>query len=493
MATTVLAKPPTYLESLSAWAESAWSGIDELINDLISPPSNPLTYFEPPGLEHAAHTGWFAMADDEWIPVDDLPSAVVIDVESRRHADGYWEVFLAIASDGGDWYLWRGESRTIPVEPGSVLVGHNICEHDSQFFGCEYQGLGSDRCIYIDTRSLTKLYRGIAPEMQAQFAKHSKALINGKPAPYWLTATTKCDLESAAMNILGLQLNKSVGQAHESGLAAPETVIEYCAQDVWFTLLLLRRLYPLIRSVYMPSPISWWAMFGAMTGLRYPVDDWSQFTGQLREAYENSLKVPKGERDKVEQDLVKWGRSHLRVFEEGCEIDGMMALRLNPAGDVFRRPYSAIWSNRSITDGVAPETSCDYVLGFNGYTIVEILLDFGRLRLDNDTAIALGDQPGLSLSSLLLNVRPPESVERFNSTKLHQEWLQTSMEVDAFHLFLTAADRAIEDQGIDAFLVLPRLEACQFAVKADDTKEVERFIKVLEDVRDDCEEEVKVF
>ncbi|MEO0373393.1 MAG: hypothetical protein AAF329_01970 [Cyanobacteria bacterium P01_A01_bin.17] len=482
-------KPVTFLDSLSDWAENAWADIDELITELIAPPGNQLTYFEMPGPEHATHTGWFILGDRTWVPIDDLPPAAVIDVESRQHISGYWEAFLAIAADGSNWYLWRGASQVIPVSPGSVLVGQNVCEHDSQFFSCEYELLGPDRCIYIDTRSLLKLYRGIAPEMQAQFQKHSKAVAAGKPAPDWMTVVTECDLEAAALNVLGLQMNKSVKGEHESGIEAPETVVEYCAQDVWFTLLLLRQLYPLIRSVYMPSAVSWWAMFGAMTGLRYPVDDWVQFTGGLREAYDTSLKIAKGKRDKIEQDLIDWGRVYLRVFEEGYEIDGMMPLRLNPAGDVFRKPYSAIWNNRSITDGVGPELSCNYDPGFNGYSIVEIDLDFGRFKFSAAEAKVLAGQPGLS--SPLLKVRCPESVERFGKTKLSQKWLQTSIEVDAFHIFLCAVDRAIEAGEMDAFLVLPRLEGCQFAVKGGKT-EADCFRKILEGIREKVENIVEM-
>ena len=352
---------------------------------------------------------------------------------------------------------------------GTLLIGQNASRHDSQFFESEYQLPSKDKTAYIDTMALASQVRGIPPSAYDQFEKFQKNLANGKGVPAWVSKACKVNLADAVKSFLGFEINKTVQGDILNGVTAPETIFEYCCQDVWATLKLFQFLYPLCRQVFMPSPVTWWGQL-AVTGLRYPVASWPIFTDWLREEYDAAKSVKHSDRSGHQSELVNWGKNSLLQFEKATSASMMMPCRFLPS-DVLGAVRSDIWSHWVELDGewsariaekgdLFPLAALSNASNF--FKEVCFSLPIATAQTKAHSKIMASQSV---LKTKILERRCPES---FSGEEVKCEWLERCDQPDIMAAFITIMDAFIEEYELDAWLAIPGLNNCLYAIKGDE-------------------------
>ena len=433
-----------------------------------------------PTFAEVGGSGWSRLDEGSWqcISPDDLPATMVLDVESielqafTANADiDAWLPCLCICYGAdGYWYAWQEQNpmycwtetkrRTIPFPTGCIVITQNGAAHDSQFLSSSYAEYGPERCLFIDVMALAMLVRGVHKEQRSQYEKYKVAISNGKPAPDWATQASDMDLASLASDVLGIEILKTVGGE------GPQTLFEYCAQDVWVTLRLFQELWPLVANIYCPSPVILYGM-AATTGLRYPVGDWKELVSYIETEYEKAKGIKPSKRDSNDIALVNWGKSHLRTFRDGYSVNGMTNMGFNPAHDVSGMPKSTIWSHhwmirQFLITGVSDQPTTSYML-FEARVPMPIIPG-------NALAKTLASQPNIKTHF----ARPPEPVKA--NKKAKADWLQLRPLTDAMHVMICLIDCFCEEYEIDGFLAIPGLETLWYAVDSAQEKEFQECI-----------------
>ena len=472
-----------------AWGNNmmgdVWADIEQEIEPLLSAP---IEKFNPKFVPTFAQLqGWGRLEGGEWdqIKADDLPSAVVLDIESIRYEvanDGAWLPCLCICyGNDHSWYAWQNQNpihayktngtRTIEFPTGRIIIGQNAAEHDAQFLTCEYLPLGPEKCIYLDTRAMAALVRGV-PEAQRATWEKFKGTRDTKPGPPWTTLSSDLNLEDLTRDLLGIEINKSVNGYHPNNVPPPKTLFEYCAQDVWATAKIFQELWPLVKRVYTPSPVIWWGMC-AVTGLRYTTGDWGKVISQMTELYEAAKAIKPALRDDEQKALVTWGKSHLRNLSEGFDINGMVSLRFNPSRDSDGAFQSTVWSQpdfiRQMLMIGAPDAP-----GTNGYVFETVRVPTPQVP-SNSQANSLATQPLIKT----LFARCPGSYEH---KKAKANWLQQRPLIDMAYLMIGLLDCFCLDRDIDAFLIMPDLELMAWGVKDENQELFNRAVTSAQEV-----------
>ncbi|MEM9263917.1 MAG: hypothetical protein AAGA46_00155 [Cyanobacteria bacterium P01_F01_bin.13] len=467
--------PNEWLSWLNEMMGDVWSDIQEEIDPLLTASIQKFNPNNCPGFDTFRGWGRLDELTHDWeeIGADNLPSAVVLDIESIKyiHLDSVtWLPCLCICyGNDGCWYAWQEQNpmhmweenqrRTIPFPTGLIIVGQNASAHDSQFLDCEYLPVSDSKCTYIDTRSLAAIIRGVHPSQRAQWEKHKVTLSQGKPVPDWVTEASDLNLEDLTRDLLGIEINKSVNGWHAHNIPAPKTLFEYCAQDVWATLLLFQKLWPLVQKIYAASPIVWWGM-GAVTGLRYPVGRWPSLVDGLYSEYEDAKKVKPPLRDDDQKSLVHWGKTHFQDFSEGFDVGGMMAMRINPAKCVSGEWDSTVWSQPGFIRTIMMTGTGDAPDG-NGYVPVQVRVPVPDIP-SNTLAKTLATQPIIATPL----ARAPRSISA--SKKAKADWLQKRPLVDMAYIMIGLLDCFCLEYEIDGFLMVPDQESMWWGVKECD-------------------------
>lgn len=453
-----------YIEWINEVGKTLWNDIAEfqtLINPILKLKTDRLICSPPKGL------GWHKRTTDDWAPVtvDDLPACMVVDVDPDEEPGIYQCVGLAVEG----WYVWRGRTGTlIPSVPGTLFIAHNGCEHDSQYCESEYLPPNAGKTAWIDTRSLSEALRGVHPDNRAQYIKFKAQLESGKGGvPEWVAKTCDSNLADAVRSFCGIQINKSVGGDLFSGEVAPQTVFEYCCQDVWATLKLFQVVYPMARGA-IQSDAWWWGRL-AVTGLRVNADHYQECIASITALYDEAKDIKPADRLPWQTNIVKWGAHHLTNFSSGVVHNGMLNLRVNPC-DVLGRVKSD-WIAWTTVDGINawdfdPEKESAYPViglagqdGKDGYWDVSFILPSVK-KLSPSRAKILAGQA--LIESRYLKFRCPQSI---TGEKLKADWLKTCDQPDVLMMFVTVMDAFILEYDLDAWLSVPGLYHAMYSCK----------------------------
>lgn len=398
-----------------------------------------------------------------WQPAKNLPSTLLIDVESESSDDGEtWLPTIATATDGINWYGWKnpGSSWTIPTPGGQLLVGHNILEHDKKFFSSEYR-LDVDANTYIDTLCLAKLYCGVPSKMTGKYNKLVELKEQGGMTAPWISQVSKLDLLSLTTLLTGRILDKSVMGRDSLSLE------QYCAQDNFMTQQVLSVLLPV-----MVRRMTETALHGmiATSGIRADVGNWEHFVNEIESTYNDCLRIPKKERNKEEQGMVNWGRSSLRHYKSRYSINGVMPLMIGI--DEFGLLKSSVWARKAFLGfrGLRPDLSFE----LKGYYSIDI--SYKHLYsgfTSSEISVFSAQSPLLSPMGILA----PIAIEVGGSKAERKTWLASRLKADAMNLMISLLDYLIYDNCIEAELCLPREGVLQYKVRPKDKDEFNDIIQ----------------
>jgi len=385
---------------------------------------------------------------NEWVGIGyaELPNALALDVESKKDEQtGRWIPTTTVAYGNDErWYVHTNldESPIIPFPSNRIVIVQNGAAHDAKFLSCEYLPPGPDKNVYLDIMAIASACRGIHPCQRAQWEKFRGAMATGKPAPDWVTMASDMDLASLTRDVCGIEIKKSVGE-----VGGPESLLEYCAQDIWATLLVFQELWPLFSSVICPSPAVWWGM-GMVTGLRYPTGDWSEVLANLDEAKDRASAKKPADRDDDDKALIAWGKSHRQAATEGFSINGMMPLLTNPCHSVTGEHQSTIWRHEGIIKAIMTIGAKEAQWDAPGYEpMYAELADVPVLSKSLASNLATQSTVRTAMA------RSPHSLK--DSKKAKADWLIKRPSIDAEFCMMALIDALCMEYEISMFPMVP--------------------------------------
>lgn len=262
---------------------------------------------KPRSLEGLSGLGIWSKHDGSEL-ASNLPVGIyTVDIETCRLSEGYWVPFCAVVYDWltGDYWYWVARAINsfvhLPIAPGSILIGHNICGYDRQYFENEYQL--DPPYEYLDTMGFAVRLRGISSQQVPLYK-----LDRGD----WVKEHYGNSLAALTEAYLGLSLDKSVrsdfsGKPWSYYQENALSILNYCAKDVVSTSRLFRRLwFEVLESIH---PITIRA-HGLLSKTRIPIDtgDLVQYIHRVSEYYDTQqsevLRLLADLKDRVFQEVV---------------------------------------------------------------------------------------------------------------------------------------------------------------------------------------------
>lgn len=446
-------------------AEALWYPIEDMLQPLLN--SELIRY---PRGQAPTSPGWHKYVDDQWIQVDlsHLGDCIVLDVESHQVGD-QWVPTLAVATDGLSFFAWFPKDSNIfeliPIEQGTLIVGHNTSEHDSQFVSSEYLRPDEYKNGYIDTRSIADLCVGVSPDVYGAFVKFKAQVGKKKGVPEWARQCTETNLADLASHLLGIQVNKSVQGNLVNGVSAPENLLEYCCQDVLVTLQIFQRLYPMARNVNIKSNIFWHSRL-EVTGLRCVADGWDYFSEWILAEYDRIKKIDPRSRTANQQKVVDWGKTYSGHIKTASIHNEILPCRFNPSNftGAYKSDLFSLWVNGEnfwdVDKWMEPsDIKYPLALGASNQPIADRLITF-RVPPVNLESYYL-DIQAKKHQSQALRVQVPGSC---NTPELQKKWIRLASKAERMSIFITLMSAFIEEYELDAWLLIPGQEHCTYAI-----------------------------
>ena len=444
-------------------AETLWGEVEDLLTPILNSEIN-----KYPTIPMSTSPGWSRCTGQEWTPIkaSELGDCIVLDIES--HERDRWIPTLACATNGVDWFTWLPKDpevfELVEIEQGTLIIGHNASEHDSQFVSSEYLPPDPYKNGYIDTRSLGDLCCGVCPDAYAAFIKFKEQAGKKKGVPEWARQCTETNLAALASHLLGSQFDKSVQGHLFTGVKSPQNFQQYCLQDVLITLKIFQRLYPLARGVNAKSNIFWYSRL-EVTGLRTLVDGWDVFLGWALEEYEKVKSIAPQSRTPGQAKLMTWGKTHLTHFKAASVVNSILPFRFNPSS--FTGEYRSDLASWWINGNGFWEPSKWFEQSDFEYPLI-----LGAANTDIAEKLVTYEVPQLKLESYFLDtqLKKRESVALRNQVPggcqtddQRKSWIKAISETERMSIFITLMSAYIQEYELDAWLLFPGKRKCVYA------------------------------
>jgi len=243
-----------------------------------------------PGLYECRRGKW-AEAD-----ADDIGPLAVLDFEAKEVAPGHWEPHCCAIYCEGKWFWWQAAKgdRVMRFPRNRIVIGQNSISYDRRYLSCEY-GKNAANLYHFDTMQLATIIGGLggdkdgkrSSELQTLWKRFERQASEGKPVPQWYEHCGPVGLAALSEKYLGIAMSKQVRDDWTSDptTVQPETLYQYCCEDVYRTALIFQRIFPKVDGQFIRSPISWYGMLRSAQA-RYFLQDWSEFLGECENQFD---------------------------------------------------------------------------------------------------------------------------------------------------------------------------------------------------------------
>jgi len=236
--------------------------------------------------------GMYRNMGGRWAPCEAeyIGPLAVLDFEAKEVSPGQWEPYCCAIYSEGVWFWWQAGKgdRVMPFPQNRIVVGQNSIGYDRRYLSCEYESEPAN-LSHFDTMQLATIIGGLGgdreekrkSELLSLYRKFEKQVSEGKPVPEWYNQVGPVGLAALSEKYLGIAMSKAVRDdwVNDPTTVQPETLYEYCCEDVYRTALIFQRIFPRVDGEFISSPITWYGMLQSSRA-KYYLQDWAGFLAE---------------------------------------------------------------------------------------------------------------------------------------------------------------------------------------------------------------------
>ena len=255
------------------------------------------TIYKYPDTPAPTMPGLYVCRSGKWVSANpsDIGPLAVLDFEAKEVSPGVWHPYCCAIYSEGVWFWWQAApgQTVMPFPSNRIVVGQNSIGYDRRYLSCEYQHESVTR--HFDTMQLATIIGGLGgdsggkrdSDLLSLYRRLQKQVSEGKPVPRWYEMVGPVGLAALSEKYLGIAMSKQVRDdwVNDPTTVQPETLYQYCCEDVYRTALIFQRLFPIVDGEFISSPITWYGMLKSSQA-RYYLKDWQGFLTESEKEFE---------------------------------------------------------------------------------------------------------------------------------------------------------------------------------------------------------------
>ena len=240
--------------------------------------------------------GLYKGVGGRWVDAqpDELGPLVVLDFEAKELGPDRWMPYCCAMYSEGIWFWWQAaQGQTVmPFPRNRIVIGQNSIAYDRRYLSCEY---GDGATYHLDTMQLATIVGGLGGdadgkrkgELRQTWERFDRQKHEGKGVPEWYSQCGPVGLAALSERYLGMAMSKQVRDewVADPTVVQPETLYQYCCEDVYRTALIFQRLFVKVDGPFIQSPVTWYGMF-RLAQARYYLEDWQGFLSESEAEFE---------------------------------------------------------------------------------------------------------------------------------------------------------------------------------------------------------------